>query len=74
MRAARARANFAWRVSERSAEYSFVAGFLAAVVFFFAVGSAEADPAWKKRAVAKTPIQKVGFVFNFGSWILADNS
>jgi hypothetical protein len=54
-------------VSDRSAEYNFVAGFFAAVVFFFAVGSAEADPAPRKREAAKTPIQKVGFVFNFGS-------
>jgi len=65
IRAARARASFAWRVSDRSAEYTFVAGFF--VVFFFAAGSAEADPAPRKRAVTKTPIQKVGFVFNFGS-------
>jgi hypothetical protein len=53
-------------VSDRSAEYTFVAGFFV-VAFFFAVGSAEADPTPRKRDVAKTPIQKVGFVFNFGS-------
>jgi hypothetical protein len=35
-------------------------------VFFFA-GAADADPAPRKRARDQTPIQKVDFLFNFGS-------
>jgi hypothetical protein len=36
-------------------------------LFFFVVGAADAEPAPRKRATDKTPIQIVELFFNFGS-------